>query len=173
MLGLFLTTTSLPPPVWTHMSSCLFKLHRFAVDCSSHRSSSVLFPFFPVAGCYCQVSFFPFRLQMSFWSDLLLVLCLIIVHNRFMCQFCFYIRRALVLFSLGNLFPYLSYLFLVRFIASVLLIYHLFIEHLFYETYYICTTLNNSVVFFFLIILFRFICLAIHIMLSSVAAFFC
>jgi len=70
-----------------------------------------------------------------------------------MCQFCFYIRRALVLFSLGNLFPYLSYLFLVSFIVSVLLIYHPFIEHLFYETYYIYLTLNNRVMFFFLIII--------------------
>jgi len=26
MLGLTLTTTSLPPPVWTHIRFCLFKL---------------------------------------------------------------------------------------------------------------------------------------------------
>jgi len=69
--------------------------------------------------------------------------------------------------------PLSSYLFLVRFIVSVLLMYHPFIEHLFHETYYICMTLSNRVVFFFLIILFRFICLAVQIMLSSVAAFFC
>ena len=171
MLGLFLTTTSLPPPVWTHIFSCLFKLHRVMVNCSSHRISVVCIPLFP--GCwFLSDHFLLFRLQMSFWSDLLLIFCLSIVNNRFMCQFYFYIRRTLVLFS-GNLFPYPSYLFLVRFIISILLMYHPFIEHLFPEIYYIYVTLSNRVVFFFLIVLFRFNCLAVHIILSSVAAFFC
>jgi len=47
-LGLFLTTTSLPPPVWTYISLCLFKLCQFMFDCSSHRINFVFPSFLPL-----------------------------------------------------------------------------------------------------------------------------
>jgi len=78
------------------------------VNCSSHRInftccfSSDHFFIFLFASNFCiphKISFLPFKLQSPFWSDLPLVPCLIIVHYQFLCQFCFDIRRALVLFS--------------------------------------------------------------------------
>jgi len=74
-----------------------------------------------------------------------------------MCQFYFYIRRALVLFSLGNSFPYLSYLFLVRFIVSILLTCHPFIEHRFNEKqFHLLDFEKHGGVLFFLIVLYTY-----------------
>ena len=97
MLRLFLTTTSLPPPVWTHISSCLFKLYRFIVDCSSHQISFVSFSLFR---CWSFLSdqFLPFKLQMLFWSDRLWLPYFVFFRKLFICQFCFYCHRALFYF---------------------------------------------------------------------------
>ena len=115
MLGLFLTTTSLPPPVWTHISLLFVQTCvQFQLIVVLIGSVSVMICCFPSNWWHtflfsCNIcssdltDFFPF--SRLFWSDFPLVLCLSVVHYLFRCQFCFDICRALILFSLGKLSP--------------------------------------------------------------------
>jgi len=136
----------------------------------SHRISSILSSFRAVF----VVLIWPISSLLTCRSDQIFYWCFVLLSFiiGLYSSFASYIRRALVLFSLDRLFSYLSYLLLVSFIIPILLPFHLFIEHLFHETYYNCLTFITRVVFSFLIILLKLIYLAI-LSLPSAAAFFC